>query len=517
MGLYNSGIDRMYPIIQHMGAGGASKFETTLTKDTDNRYMAVCRGDAQTILNACEFYTENGRVLRMTTEDRLEFMGAAASLAKNSYSVAAVATGVSGYNNLQRIGAIQSDLTFEGLIAIKEPLQPGIAETVERCKKAGIRVIMTTEKYAENDKYLAMSIGIVENEKGILTSAKYDAMKPDMLRTDLPLFGMYAGLSSKRLSHLVKLLRSDGERVGLLAGGMDGAILLKRADVGFARSTTISPRAKRGGIDITSRRMGAYSSISGKGSFESEALKYISDVVISDATDRGKGGFWAIVSAMEYSRNIYKNLIRMVTYLTTAQLSRVLVTVGAIFLGFTAMIPIQLVFCGLIIDLAAIIASAFTRPPNTVLSLKDNAQAAFNKPLYMNMRAVLFAAFEAALILMINPLFVRMGFAFTAEQYISIAFITFILCRLITFVELATEKSIFRSGLRMSFSFLMFWILVTGFIAAALAFPSVGGVFGVVSLTRELTAASAVVGLLVLAIHEIFKLIVGQDKKSKEQ
>ena len=41
LGLYNSGIDRDHPIIEHKPAGGASKFDTTLTLDTDKRYMAV--------------------------------------------------------------------------------------------------------------------------------------------------------------------------------------------------------------------------------------------------------------------------------------------------------------------------------------------------------------------------------------------------------------------------------------------------------------------------------------------
>lgn len=507
LSLYNSQIDRMHPILEHMGAGGASKFETTLTVDSDRHYMAVCRGDAEAILNACEYYTENGRIYRMTTEDRLEFLGAAQSLTKSSYRVAAVATGVTGYNNLQRIGSIQSDLTFEGLIAIREPLQPGIAQTVARCKAAGIRVIMTTDRYAENDKYLAMSIGIIENERGILTGAAAESARRDMLRTNLPLYNMYAGVSTGQLAEIVKMMRADGERVGLLTGGMNGALLLKRADVGFTQSVTISPKAKHTGIDLRSRRTAAYSSIAGGSSFETEALKFISDVVISDADENGNGGFAAVVSALEYSRTIYKNLLRMVRYLTTSQLSRIFIIVGAMVLGVTTLTPIQLIFGGLIIDLAAILASAFAKPPYNALTLRDNVEESLEKPLLMNIRALLFALLQAIAVLSIHPVLNLMGFPLTGAEFTSAAFITFTVCQLITFAELASEKSVFTSGMRMSISYLLFALGVVAFLAVAILIPTVGGIFNVIPLGIPAIIACAVASALTLALNEIYKRI----------
>ena len=41
LSLYNSQIDRSHPIIEHMPSGGASKFETTLTVDSGDRYMSL--------------------------------------------------------------------------------------------------------------------------------------------------------------------------------------------------------------------------------------------------------------------------------------------------------------------------------------------------------------------------------------------------------------------------------------------------------------------------------------------
>ncbi len=506
LSLYNSDIDRLHPIIEHMPAGEASKFETTLTVDSDKQYMAVCRGDAELILNACRYYTENGRIYKMTTDDRLEFVSRALSLVKSSYRVVAVATGVTGYNNLRRIGSIQSDLTFEGLIAIKEPLAPHVARTIARCKAAGIKVIMTTDRYKENDKFLAMSIGIIENESGILTGDVADSMNSDMLRTNLPLYSMFTGISIKKMADIISMMRADGECVGLLAGGMNSALLLRRADVGFAQSTTISPKAGKNGIDLRSRRGAAYSSISGGNVFDSEALKFISDVVVSDADDK-EGGFTAVVSALEYSRTIYKNLLRMVNYLTTSQLSRIFLTIGALILGINALTPIQLIFSGLVLDLAAIVSSAFSKPPYSVLSLRNETEKSLEKPLAMNVRSCMFALIEAVVILVTHPILTGIGVTFTPEQFISASFIAFIACRFITFIELATEKSIFRSELRIGMSFVMFLLGLCVFTAVSLIFPGFGTVLNIVRLPLALTVSTIAVAASILVMHEAYKQV----------
>ena len=513
LNLYNAEIDRAYPIIEHIPAGGASKFDTTLTLDTDRHYMAVCRGEAEAILNSCEYYTQNGSIYHMTTDDRLEFLGAAESLIKSSYKVAALASGVTGYNNLQRIGSIQSDLTFEGFIAIREPLQPGVAQTLARCKAAGVKVILTAERFTESDKYLAMSVGIIKDEREILTEGRMLSMSQDLLRANLPLYNMYCGIPAGRLAELVSMLRADGARVGLLAGGINGALLLKRADVGFAQAVTISPKASRRGIDIRSRQTPAYSRIAqpnGK-TFDSEALKFISDVVVSDADSKGDGGFAAVVSALEYSRSIYKNLLRMVRYLVTVQFARIFLTLGSSFTGISVLSPEQLIFGGLMVDFAAVVSIAFSKPPHDALSLKDDAEQALDRPL-TNLRPVLYALFEAVALLTVSPIFRRAGLSLPADEYSSLAFITFIIFQLITLTELASDRSVFSANLRINTIYAIFVLALAGFIAAGIIFPAFGNVFGITALSVPSIIACALLSVLTMALHEVYKLITNKKK-----
>ncbi len=509
LGLYNSSIDRAYPIIEHMPAGGASKFETTLTLDSDRHYMAVCRGEVEEILNSCEYYYERAAIYRMTPEDRLEFLGAAQSLMRENYKVVAVATGVTGYNNLQRIGAIQSDLTLEGFIAIREPLQPGIAQTVARARSAGISVILTTDRYTESDKYIAMSIGIIKDESEILTESRLQTMSRDLLRANLPLYNMYCGISAARLAEIVDMFRADGKKVGLLAGGINGALLLKRANVGFAQAVTISPKASRSGIDIKSRQTPAYSRIVGSHgkTFDSEALKFISDVVVSDADERGNGGFSAVISALEYSRSIYKSLLRVVRYLVTTQFARIFLVLGTFFVGMETLNPVQLCFGGLMIDFAAVICAAFSKPPHDALNIRDDAEKALDKFLTVNLRPILFALFEAVTILSLPSVVKLLGFSLNSDEFMSVCFISFTICQLINLTEYAGERSIFSANLRLNIIYALFILALAGTIAASLLIPSVGKILGVVPLGLVPSICCAVIPLLMLALHEVFKLI----------
>lgn len=509
LGLYNSSIDRAYPIIEHMPAGGASKFETTLTLDTDRHYLAVCRGDVEEILNSCEYYFERSAIYRMTQEDRLEFLGAAQSLMRENYKVIALATGVTGYNNLQRIGAIQSDLTLEGFIAIREPLQPGIAQTIARARAAGIDVIMTTDRFTESDKYIAMSVGIIKDESEILTEGRLQTMSRDLLRANLPLYNMYCGISASTLAEIVTMLRADGKKVGLLAGGINGALLLKRANVGFAQAVTISPKADRAGIDIRSRQTPAYSRIAGSHgkTFDSEALKFISDVVVSDADERGNGGFAAVISALEYSRSIYKTLLRVVRYLVTTQFARIFLILGAIFVGMKTFDPIQLCFSGLVIDFAAVICAAFSKPPHDALSIHDDAERALDKFLTVNLRPILFALFEAVTLLSLPSIMKMLGCSLSSGEFMSICFISFTICQLINLTEYAGDRSIFAANMRLNLIYALFILLIVGAVALPLLFPSIGELLGVSHLGLVPSICCAAVPSLMLLLHEIYKLI----------
>ncbi len=519
--LYHAGLEKSYPIVEHCGVTELSLFDTTLTLDADKKFLVVCRGEAQEILDHCESFVEHGRLYTMSTADRLEFLGAAQSLIRGSYRVTAVASRESPYNSLTRLGVLQNGLTFHGFIAMREPLQRGVAQTIERCRAAGVRVIMTTDRYTESDRYLASSIGVIESEKNILTAKRLEAMPRDLLRANLPLYSMYCGISTRDLSVIVSMLREDGAKVGLMAGGIGGALLLKRADVGFAQSVTISPKAKTSdAVDIRSRTTPAYSRITPPTghTYDCEALKFISDVVVSDADEHGRGGLGAVVSTLAFARTIYKNVRRMVYYLTTSQLTRIFTAFGVLLtartigfsdgaaIGTSILTPIQLLVSGLALDFIAVIAAAFSKPPHDALTLRDDAEEILTAPLVKHVRTVVFALCQTSATLLV-PLVCRLiGKPISAAEFGSVVFLTLTICQLVTLLELESEKSLFRTNLRLNLVWLTYIAGLAGLIALSLLVPPIGAFCGVVKLPPAPAIATAVVPALMVLLYELYKL-----------
>lgn len=57
---------------------------------------------------------------------------------------------------------LESDLVFSGLAGIKDPLRPGIKESVIKCKKASVIVRMVTGDIPETAIAIAKDAGILD-------------------------------------------------------------------------------------------------------------------------------------------------------------------------------------------------------------------------------------------------------------------------------------------------------------------------------------------------------------------
>ncbi len=71
------------------------------------------------------------------------------------------------YNDLlkdpNKFVEIENDLTFVGMVGIKDPARVGVAESIELCKKAGIRIIMITGDAKATAIAIAKDVHIFEN------------------------------------------------------------------------------------------------------------------------------------------------------------------------------------------------------------------------------------------------------------------------------------------------------------------------------------------------------------------
>jgi len=513
VGVYNVSLDSEYPMIAHEPASDISLFETTLA-GTVNR-IAASRGEINTILERCRYYSQNGRIHPLSEEKAKEIRYEARLLTRQAYRVVGVASKSTVMPDLRHIGGCQSDMTFEGFLAIREPMLPGAAKNVAKCQAAGIRVIMLCDDISENNRYLAESIGIIHSESEVVTAHQIDGMKEDLFRANLPLYNVYEGLSFAKKRSLVKYLQADGEVVGVLARGLGEMPLLSDGDVGFAQSVTIGHR--KGGVELTGRRVSIFSKSERASDRDGcEAVKFKSDVIISASDKNGRGGFNAIVGALGSSKVIYLNLLRMLRYLIVSQCARFFVVLYSILTHTFLLTPVEILFLGLVCDFMAVVIIAFERPAHDILSLKENTEERLNHPFTQNIQTILFGLLWAVITIALPQILRAAQIIETDGEMLSVAFLSMILTQIVVLVETMREKSVFLPNVSFNGIFVAYIVGLAAFITICGIFPAAGAIFGIAQLNWMAWLSVIALPLLVMIAFESYKFVkLTNEEKTK--
>jgi len=519
--IYNAGLDERYLLMDHQAVSRTNRFETSIVR-FENSYVVAVRGDAQQILNCCTYYCENGRVTRMTTDKLNDLRITASQITKKAYRVIAVASKNTDYTNLTRLISCQTDLTFEGFLCIREPLLPGAAKNIAACVNSGIKVIMTTEDAVDNNRYIAAALGIVTADNQIITGAKLASMRDDMVRVNIPIYRLYQDLTIDQKRVLIALLKENGEKVGILTRELDEMILLRDADVGFAQSLTLSPKAAKGGVTIeeissyTDRNIPVYvRNPKALARIGCEAIKFTSDVIVSEPDKNGAGGFNAIFGSICCARVIYKNLLRAARYLLTSQTARLFIVLYRVLFGIAVFEPLQLLFCGLILDFAAVIVIAFEKPSSDILFYESNTEEKLKKPLRHNLESVLFGLLWAVMTVFFPVMLNKIGFTLTNAQISSMTFIGFILTQLAVLSETKKDRSIFVSvSMNLVYTLYISFILV--FILSMQMNKNFGRLFGITPATLPIILISVLLPIIMVLVYELYKYISARPPKKNK-
>ncbi len=366
LNLAHAELEKAYPLLEHRGVGALNHMETSIVRHRDANVVVV-RGGVQDVLSRCTSYRLDGRVLPLDAKKRGEVLGAASSMAKRSCRVIAVASGLTEYSKVVKPSLIQRELTFEGLLAIREPILPGVAMNIQKCKENGMAVVLLTDREDENHISFARALGLIDREDEAIGGSQIGRGRDASFNIER--HRLYMGLTVAQKRHLIKTLQGEGRVVGVLAHSLNDIILYREADIGFSQSITISDGGGRLGVDMTARRIPVFNQSGGSQGGSCEALKYVSDVIVSEANAKGEGGFNAVLRSILSAKCIFRNLHRAIRYLLATQTARMAIVLYALLSGTLLLTPVQILYTGLIVDFLAILMIAFS--PSSRASLAD--------------------------------------------------------------------------------------------------------------------------------------------------
>ncbi|CAI0405543.1 unnamed protein product [Linum tenue] len=226
-----------------------------------------------------------------------------------------------------------SGYTCIGIVGIKDPVRPGVKESVAVCHAAGIAVRMVTGDNINTAKAIARECGILTSDGVAIEGPVFREKSQAELLELIPKIQVMARSSPLDKHTLVKHLRTTFDDVVAVTGdGTNDAPALHEADIGLAM-----------GIAGT------------------EVAKESADVIILD------DNFSTIVTVAKWGRSVYINIQKFVQFQLTVNVVALVVNFSsACMTGSAPLTAVQLLWVNMIMDTLGALALA-TEPPNNAL------------------------------------------------------------------------------------------------------------------------------------------------------
>ncbi|KAK6117391.1 hypothetical protein DH2020_048847 [Rehmannia glutinosa] len=299
---------------------------------------AHTKGASEIILAACDKMIDlNGQVVPL---DKASFNRLEATI--EQFASEALRTLCLAYveleNGFSADEAIpESGYTCIGIVGIKDPVRPGVRESVALCRSAGVTVRMVTGDNINTAKAIARECGILTDDGIAIEGPVFREKSLEELLELIPKIQVMARSSPLDKHTLVKHLRTTfNEVVAVTGDGTNDAPALHEADIGLAM-----------GIAGT------------------EVAKESADVIILD------DNFSTIVTVAKWGRSVYVNIQKFVQFQLTVNIVALVVNfTSACLTGNAPLTAVQLLWVNMIMDTLGALALA-TEPPNDELMKKS--------------------------------------------------------------------------------------------------------------------------------------------------
>lgn len=235
---------------------------------------------------------------------------------------------------------IESGLTLVGIVGIKDPARPEVANSILECTKAGIRVMMITGDALDTAVAIARDVNIFPKEtpgevlkafEGREFFLKSEGEQLELLKADNIVFCRAEPADKQKL---VKMLQSLGEIPAMTGDGVNDAPALQQAAIGIAMGTG------------------------------TEVAKEAADMILAD------DNFSTIVSAVEEGRRIYANMQAFICFLISCNIGEICAIFFATLAGFPEpLTAMHLLWVNLVTDGPPATALGFNPPAPDLMDL----------------------------------------------------------------------------------------------------------------------------------------------------
>ncbi len=449
------------------------KLMSVLVRDKED-YILLTKGATSELLKRCNKILINGKEEKLTEEHIKKVDKLNKKYAKQALRVLGYA-----YRSQKSETLKEENLVFVGLSTMIDPPREEVKRAIEKCHRAGIRVVMITGDNKTTASTIGKELGICGDDCISITGTALDKLSDEELKEVGKNTNVFARVSPTNKVQIVNCIKQNGNIVAMTGDGVNDAPALKTADIGISMGIT--------GTDVA---------------------KQASDMILTD------DNFTSIVSAVEEGRVIYSNIRKFINFLVSCNIGEIfIITIAVFFSGYfnnvLPLLAIQLLWINLITDSL----------PAFALGLEKAEFDVMNKPPRDPKEPIADKHFLSRVIMQGIGLTIAVLLAFkiglnnysvpTAQ---TMAFVTIVLGELLRAYSARSESSFIFKFNPFSNKFLNFSFIVSLALLMVLVYtPVVNSVFYLTPLKLPVLALCTALALIPMFVAEITKIFAKKD------
>ncbi|MCJ1307895.1 hypothetical protein MMC25_001543 [Agyrium rufum] len=312
---------------------------------SEKQQRLLVKGAPETVIDRCSHALLGFNGQRTSTNSKLKslLLQEVVAYGNRGLRVMALAS-IEGISNpllktaktSEEYSQLEQGMTLIGLVGMLDPPRPEVAASIQKCKEAGIRVVVITGDNQNTAETICRQIGVFgmdEDLKGkSFTGREFDALSDSEKSRVATTASLFSRTEPTHKSKLVDLLQSAGEVVAMTGDGVNDAPALKKSDIGVAMGS---------GTDVA---------------------RLAADMVLAD------DNFATIEVAIEEGRSIYNNTQQFIRYLISSNIGEVVSIFLTAAVGMPeALIPVQLLWVNLVTDGLPATALSFNPPDHDIM------------------------------------------------------------------------------------------------------------------------------------------------------
>jgi P-type Ca2+ transporter type 2C len=215
---------REYPLRPELSA-------MTLVWESGDDWVVACKGSPEAVAMICGI-------------DPAPLMAQVEKAAAGGRRIIAVAGAVIPKQTDLPTSQLDLAMDFQGLVALRDFVRPGVPQAIQECHEAGIRVIMITGDYLGTALEIAAEIGLQEGSA--ITGAEIEELSDEELAVRAKTLTVCARVTPNQKLRLIRALKANNEVVAMTGDGVNDAPALKLADISLAmglRGTDVAREA----------------------------------------------------------------------------------------------------------------------------------------------------------------------------------------------------------------------------------------------------------------------------------